>query len=152
MSDTDTKSMDRFAILHQTEGTFFAQTKERILDRRILLAMMLFEEGTRRQFFIEDIAKAVNLSSGRLAHLFKSQVGVSPQRYLNTIRLVKAKELLERGGLSIKEIAAEIGIASVSRFCRRFKTTYGVTPNEYRKTHLRLDLKGATALLHGREK
>jgi AraC family transcriptional regulator of arabinose operon len=142
MSDTEIKSRETASARLQPNG--------RIVDRRVLLAMMLVEEGTRHQFFIEDIAKAVNLSAGRLAHLFKSQVGVSPQRYLNSVRLEKGKELLERGGLSIKEIAAEIGIASVSRFCRSFKTTYGVTPNEYRKTHLRLDLKGATALLRTR--
>lgn len=124
----------------------------RALDRRILLAMMLVEEGTRQQFFIEDIARAVNLSTGRLAHLFKSEVGISPQRYLTNIRLEKARELLEIGGLSVKEIAAEIGIASVSRFCRGFKARYGMTPNEYRKTHLRLDMQAAGALVRAREK
>jgi AraC-like DNA-binding protein len=76
-----------------------------------------------------------------LAHLFKSEVGVSPQRYLNNIRLDKAREYLENGVLSVKEIASEVGISNVSRFCRSFKVRYGTTPKEYRKTHLRLDLK-----------
>jgi AraC-like DNA-binding protein len=114
--------------------------------------MMLVEEATCRQFLIEDLAKAVHLSSGRLAHLFKSELGVSPQRYLNNIRLDKAKEHLELGDLSVKEIAAEIGIASVSRFCRSFKARFGLTPNEYRKTHLRLDPKSLIALSRAREK
>jgi AraC-like DNA-binding protein len=108
---------------------------------------MLIEENTRRQFEIRDLAAAVNLSSGRLAHLFKSEVGISPQRYLNNIRLEKAKECLENGVLSVKEIAAEVGIPNVSRFCRSFKAIYGTTPKEYRKTHLRLDLKSVVPLL-----
>lgn len=108
----------------------------------MLLVLMLVEGSTRRQLVMGEIARAVNLSPGRLAHLFKSEMGVSPQRYLNNIRLEKAKEYLENGVLSVKEIASEVGIPNVSRFCRSFKARYGTTPGEYRKTHLRLDLKG----------
>jgi AraC-like DNA-binding protein len=95
----------------------------------------------QHQLVIQDLARAVNLSSGRLAHLFKSEIGVSPQRYLNNVRLKKAKELLESGMLSVKEIAAEIGFPNVSSFCRSFRACYGTTPREYRKIHLRLDFK-----------
>lgn len=117
-------------------------------DRRLLLVLMLVEDNMRRQLVIRDLATAVNLSSGRLAHLFKSEVGISPQRYLNNIRMEKAKELLENGVLSGKEIASEVGIPNVSRFCRSFKARYGTTPKEYRKTHLRLDLKSVAPMLH----
>jgi two-component system response regulator YesN len=116
-------------------------------DRRLLLVLMLIEDNTRRQLLMADIARTVNLSPGRLAHLFKSEMGVSPQRYLNNIRLDKAKERLESGVLSVKEIAAEVGIPDVSRFCRSFKARYGTTPKEYRKTHLRLDLKSVAPVL-----
>ena len=117
------------------------------LDRRLLIVLMLIGDDIQRQLVIGDLAQAVNLSPGRLAHLFKSEVGVSPQRFVNNIRLQKAKEMLENGVRCIKEIAAEVGFPSVSRFCRSFKTLYGSTPSEYRKTHLRIDLKviGASA-------
>jgi transcriptional regulator GlxA family with amidase domain len=105
---------------------------------------MLIEDNMRQQLAIQDLAVGVNLSAGRLAHLFKSELGVSPQRYLNHIRMERAKELLENGMLSGKEIAAEVGIPNASRFCRAFKARYGATPNEYRKTHLRLDPKIVT--------
>ena len=114
-------------------------------DRRMLLVVMLVEDNMRGHLAIRDLATAVNLSSGRLAHLFKSEMGVSPQRYLNNIRLEKARECLENGMLSVKEIASEVGIPNVSRFCRSFKVHYGVTPMQYRKTHLRLDLKSIGA-------
>jgi transcriptional regulator GlxA family with amidase domain len=107
-------------------------------DRRLRLVLVLVEDNMRRQLVIRDLATAVNLSSGRLAHLFKSEVGISPQRYLNNLRMEKAKELLENGLLSCKEIAAEVGIPNASRFCRSFKAQYGATPKEYRSTHLRI--------------
>jgi AraC family transcriptional regulator, arabinose operon regulatory protein len=113
----------------------------------MLLVLMLVEGSIRHQLLMEDIARAVNLSPGRLAHLFKSEMGVSPKRYLNNIRLEKARECLENGVLSVKEIASEVGIPNVSRLCRSFKARYGATPKEYRKTHLRLDLKSLTPRL-----
>lgn len=125
-------------ILGSHEGT-------KTYDRRLLLVLMLVQDNVRRQWAIRDLAEAVNLSPGRLAHLFKSEVGISPQRYLNQIRLEKAKECLENSVLSVKEIAARVGFPNVSCLCRSFKSRYGATPCEHRKTHLRLDLKSVTA-------
>ena len=117
----------------------------RSFDRRLLLVLMLVEENIRRQLVISDLAKTVNLSPGRLAHLFKSEVGLSPQRYANNVRLEKAKKLLESGVLSVKEISSEIGFPNVSSFCRCFKARYNTTPGRYRKIHLRMDLKSITS-------
>ena len=114
-------------------------------DRRLLLVLMMVEDNFRRQLVISDLAMVVNLSPGRLAHLFKSEIGVSPRRYLNNMRLEKARECLENGVLSVKEIASEVGMPSVSHFCRLFKAQYGTTPGEYRKTHLRMDSRSVAA-------
>lgn len=110
-------------------------------DRRLLLVLELINENVQRQFVIREMATAVNLSPGRLAHLFKSEIGVSPQRYVNNVRLEKARDLLEGGMLSVKEVAAEVGFPNVSSFCRSFRARYGATPSEYRKINLRIDLK-----------
>ena len=144
--------MDRFATIPNGKESApglspLSQPCGGTRDRRMLLVLMLVEESLRRQLLMGDIARAVNLSPGRLAHLFKSEMGVSPQRYLNNIRLEKARECLENGVLSVKEIASEVGIPNVSRFCRSFKARYGATPKEYRKAHLRLDLKNFTPRL-----
>ncbi|MDX6529208.1 MAG: AraC family transcriptional regulator [Blastocatellia bacterium] len=117
-----------------------ADTTTPIHDRRLLVVLELINENIRRQLMIRELATIVNLSPGRLAHLFKSEVGVSPQRYVNKLRLEKAKELLASGMLSVKEIAAEIGFPNVSTFCRSFRACYATTPREYRNIHLRMDL------------
>jgi transcriptional regulator GlxA family with amidase domain len=119
---------------------------EKMPDRRLLLILTLIADDVRRELVIRDLAEAVNLSPGRLAHLFKSELGVSPQRYLNQIRLEKAKDCLANGLLSVKEIGAEVGIPSVSCFCRSFKARYGTSPGEYRKTHLLLDPESMAAI------
>src|ERR1051325_1570330 len=87
--------------------------KDRILtldsrthDRRVQLVLILLEEDSQRQWDLADIAQRVNLSPGRLAHLFKREVGTSIQQYLTQIRLAKARNQLESTFLAIKEIAA----------------------------------------------
>ena len=118
-------------------------------DRRLLVILELINQDIRRQLIIREMATIVNLSPGRLAHLFKSEVGVSPQRYVNKVRLEKARELLASGMLSVKEIAAEIGFPNVSTFCRSFRACYGTTPGEYRNVHLRMDLSIAPSTAYG---
>ena len=102
-------------------------------DRRVRVILILLEQNSHRRMAIADVASAVNLSPGRLAHLFKSEVGVSLQQYLTQIRLAKAKHQLETTFLSIKEIAAASGFPSVTRFTASFKDAVGATPSEYRK-------------------
>jgi len=123
-----------------------AETMTPTHDRRLLVVLELINENMRRQLMIRELATIVNLSPGRLAHLFKSEVGLSPQRYANNVRLKKAKKLLESGVLSVKEISSEIGFPSVSSFCRCFKARYNRTPGRYRRIHLRMDLKRIVSL------
>jgi len=118
-----------------------SETMTPIHDRRLLMVLEFINQNLRRQLVVRDLATVVNLSPGRLAHLFKSEVGLSPQRYASNVRLEKAKELLQSGVLSVKEISSEIGFPNVSSFCRCFKARYRTTPREYRNIYLRVDLK-----------
>jgi xylan 1,4-beta-xylosidase len=126
-----------------------AETMTPTQDRRLLMVLEFINENLRRRLVIRDLATVVNLSPGRLAHLFKSEVGLSPQRYANNVRLEKAKKLLESGVLSVKEISSEIGFPNVSSFCRFFKARYSTTPGQYRKIHLKMDFKSIASFDYG---
>lgn len=102
-------------------------------DRRVQLILKLLEENSEHHWELGKIAKTVNLSPGRLAHLFKSEMGISIQQHLTKIRLAKAKHQLENSFLSIKEIAASVGFRNVTRFTASFKTAFGATPAEFRR-------------------
>ena len=94
---------------------------------------MLMERNSHEQLAIEEMARLVNLSPGRLSHLFKNEMRLSMQQYLTHLRLMKAREQLESTFLSIKEIAALVGFPSVTRFVVSFKNFAGATPAQYRK-------------------
>jgi transcriptional regulator GlxA family with amidase domain len=118
----------------------------RSLDRRIQVVLMLLEGNSHKHIEIEDMARLVNLSVGRLAHLFKSEMQLSFQQYLTQLRLAKAKGHLESSFLSIKEIAASVGFSSVSRFVVCFKNSVGATPSHYRKHLLNVSISRCTDL------
>jgi AraC-like DNA-binding protein len=110
----------------------------KIPDRRVQVVRVLLEGSFDRKLGLRDMSAEVNLSPWRLAHLFKSETGMSPQRYLTLVRLQRAKDQLETSFLSVQEIATGVGIPNPSQFTKCFKAAYGMTPVEYRKIHLRI--------------
>lgn len=107
-------------------------------DRRVQVVRVLLEGSFDRKLGLRDMSAEVNLSPWRLAHLFKAEIGMSPQRYLTLVRLQRAKDLLETSFLSVQAISAAVGIPNPSQFTKSFKTAYGMTPVGYRKVHLRI--------------
>jgi AraC-like DNA-binding protein len=114
-------------------------------DRRVQMVRVLLEDSFHRKLGLRDMSARVNLSPWRLAHLFKAETGMSPQRYLTLVRLQRAKTHLETSFLSIQQIAAAVGIPNPSQFTKSFKAAYGMTPVEYRKGHFE-----TTAVAEGR--
>lgn len=123
----------RVLLRHSEPGTRSVQHDSRLLDRRIQVVVAELENSAHQQIGIEEMARLVNLSPGRLAHLFKSETKLSIQQYLTQLRLTRARRQLESSFLSIKEIAASVGFSSVTRFVACFKNLVGTTPSQYRK-------------------
>ena len=89
-------------------------------------------DDVRCEGSLAEFAQSVNLSVWRLCHIFKSDVGMPPIKYLRLLRMERAKGLLESSFLSVKEIAYQVGLNDESHFVRDFKTTYGYSPAIYR--------------------
>ena len=92
----------------------------------------MMREDVRGELSLGEFAQSVNLSVWRLCHIFKSDVGMPPIRYLRLLRMERAKDLLESSFLSVKEIAFRVGLNDESHFVRDFKSTYGFSPALYR--------------------
>ena len=92
----------------------------------------MMRDDVRGELSLAEFAQSVNLSVWRLCHIFKSDVGMPPIRYLRQLRMERAKDLLESSFLSVKEIAFRVGLNDESHFVRDFKSTYGYSPALYR--------------------
>lgn len=83
---------------------------------------------------LEQLAKHVGLSKNQLCFLFKNETGRTISSYVTERRIIMAKELLQKGNLSMDLIAECCGFSSTSYFCVIFKKGTGQTPLQFRKS------------------
>lgn len=77
------------------------------------------------------------LSPNNFSQQFKHQFGISPVKYLTSIRIERAKKLLVETQMPVNEVAAQSGFSDISSFQRNFKNSVSVTPTQYRAAHSR---------------
>jgi AraC family transcriptional regulator len=83
---------------------------------------------------LDHLAAAANLSPDHFGRLFKHELGTSPVRYLAQYRITRARELIQRGNLSVKEVASEVGFRDPLHFSRVFSTLTGTSPTQFKNT------------------
>ncbi|MDM0111884.1 AlkA N-terminal domain-containing protein [Variovorax sp. J22R133] len=96
------------------------------------------EEGTAPG--AARIAERLGVSDRHLRRIFEHQFGVSPLQYLQTRRLLAAKQLIADTRLPMTQVALASGFASVRRFNAAFVEHYGLNPSELRRAG---EVKGA---------
>jgi len=82
---------------------------------------------------VEKLALKLGISDRHLRRIFDAQFGVSPIQYLQTRRLLTAKQLLADTRLSVTQIALMSGFASVRRFNAAFAAHYKLNPTQLRR-------------------
>ena len=82
---------------------------------------------------IEKLAARLGVSDRHLRRIFEAQLGVSPVQYLQTRRLLTAKQLLADTDLPITQVALISGFASVRRFNAAFTEHYRLNPTQLRR-------------------
>jgi AraC family transcriptional regulator len=86
-----------------------------------------------------QLARYAGYSPYHFTRIFKERIGLSPQYYVSSHRLQKAKDLLLRTNLSVRDIGLEIGQQSLGTFTTRFTERVGVTPSMFRNSTLQAD-------------
>jgi AraC family transcriptional regulator len=83
-----------------------------------------------RNLELEDLARQVGMSQFYFSRLFKQSLGIAPHQYVIQQRVEQAKQLIQKGQLSLVEVALECGFANQAHLNRHFKRLVGVTPKE----------------------
>lgn len=86
----------------------------------------------RSDFSVEDLAKAMNVSRVALYKRILTLTGHTPSEFIRTVRVRRGGQLLEQSGLTVSEIAYEVGFGNPKQFSKYFKQLYGVVPSAYR--------------------
>ncbi len=89
------------------------------------------------------VAARLGVSDRHLRRIFEAHIGVSPLQYLQTRRLLCAKQLLTDTRLPMGHVAQASGFASLRRFNAAFVQHYRLAPTQLRKGTVALDTKRA---------
>ncbi|TKG97303.1 hybrid sensor histidine kinase/response regulator [Puteibacter caeruleilacunae] len=86
------------------------------------------------RFEITNLCAEIGLSRMQLHRKLKAITGQSTAEFIRAYRFKKAAMLLESGSMNVSEVMWEVGIESNSYFSRTFKSIYGVSPSDYKKS------------------
>ena len=81
---------------------------------------------------LEEVARALHVSTFHFCRKFKEATGLTFVAYLNRLRIEKAKLLLYNKDLRVSEIGYDVGFQSLTHFNRIFHKLVGHSPTEYR--------------------
>lgn len=102
-------------------------------------AIAYMERLYSRNLSLEALGAHIGYSPNHFQKIFSEVVGISPQKYLENVRIKQAKYLLAQNEKSLSEIALDCGFSSQSYFSKIFKKHVLMTPGEFReKSEFRL--------------
>ena len=112
------------------------QTRHTKNYQRLKKALDFIETHYGEPLNVDRVAKEVYLSSSRLSHVIKSELGITLGDYISKVRIEKAEALLKDRELSISQIALEVGFPDQSYFTKVFKKIEKCTPNVFKQNTL----------------
>lgn len=112
------------------------QDQQKELSLPIKQAIAYINENYTERITLQSVSEAVFLSSSYLSHLFFRESGIYFTDYLELVRIQGACYLLEKEDMLIRDISEAVGFSSQAYFSRSFKKMMGVSPAEYRRSHL----------------
>jgi AraC-like DNA-binding protein len=93
----------------------------------------IYTEYSQPNLELSQLAAVANLPINSFGRRFKEEVGSTPMKYLTKKRITYACELIDRGHLSIKEVAFKVGLSDPLYFSRVFRALTGTSPRQYKK-------------------
>ncbi|MEG0256404.1 MAG: AraC family transcriptional regulator [Vagococcus sp.] len=126
-------------IMYDIVGTLLGECEiETVNNHEIspsFQAMRYMELHYHDDIQISDIAYSVGIHPNYLSAMFKKEIGVSPKKYLTSLKINKAKKLLTESEDPINLIASSVGFNDALSFSKFFRKELGTSPTEYRKDY-----------------
>lgn len=82
---------------------------------------------------ISHLASLCGVSTVHLRNIFNKTFAASPLKYVNDLKMARAKELISSQFYTVSQVCFLCGYNDESHFCREFKKHFNLTPGEYMK-------------------
>lgn len=106
------------------------------VKREIRMICHYIDQNYSEDLSLESLAQYMKMNKYYMAHEFKKYMHISPIQYLIKRRIEECQSLLKTSSLSVSEISEAVGFSSQSYFSQIFKKEIGMTPLEYRQSHI----------------
>lgn len=104
-----------------------------VTDFRVRKSIKLLSQGPGAEIELDAVARESGLSRPHFYKLFRTQTGVTPNIYLNTLLMEQALRALVEADTAIADIGFDLGFSSQSAFTRFFSGNVGMAPSDYRR-------------------
>ena len=102
------------------------------MDPRVERTIATMHAHLSEPLTVTALAQDVRLSVAHLTRLFRAEAGSTPAAYLRSLRLQRARELVECTSLSVADVMARVGVSDRSHFGRDFRRAHGSSPRALR--------------------
>lgn len=126
-----TNSKDKIDVPEIFEE-FLGNQNTNLTSSKVILkkALVHLENNYHRPIQVEELSDLIHLSESHFQRIFKANIGISPIRYLQNLRIEKAKEYIKIGN-GLTDIAYDTGFFDQSHFNKYFKINVGMIPKRY---------------------
>ncbi len=116
-------------LLKTADSTYVPSEKK----QKIIPAIEYIAENCNKSIRNEELAAVTGLSTVYFRKLFKEVMGISPIRYIKSVKMKKAQKMLQSDYSGISDVAYSLGYNNVYEFSKDFKKHMGVSPLNYVK-------------------
>jgi AraC family transcriptional regulator len=102
-----------------------------LAQHKLRLITDYINDYVERELSLKELAAIAQMSQYHFCRAFKQMTGLSPHQYLIRQRVERAKQLLQKGGISLSAVAIACGFTHQSHLHRHFKRLTGVTPKKF---------------------
>lgn len=129
------------------QAQFSAQLASQFAEREPLQELQAYiVEHPCHDLSVPALARRVSMSPRNFARVFTREVGMTPARFVTSVRVENARRLLEESGTDLAGICAESGLGTPESMRRAFVRTLGVPPSQYRERFARRIVPGPAAV------
>src|SRR5262249_57481684 len=114
------------------EAEFRAQVGVQFAERQPIQELQMFIlDHPSDDLSVQTLARRVGMSPRNFARIFTREVGMTPARFVNSVRVETARRLLEESSDSLDAICAQSGLGAPESMRRAFMSIIGVPPGQY---------------------
>lgn len=128
-----TKELIINLLQSKARNLLLKETNSLASNNQLAFAINYIRDNQHKSLTVDEIADKAYMSKSTFHRHFKREIGITPNEFILSEKIKKAKYLLRSTKQSVSEIAYSLAFASPSQFIKHFKSFTGLTPLKFKQ-------------------